>query len=155
MRRSDREITNLSEIDNIINSCDCCRIGLCDNGTAYVVPLNFGFISENGTRIFYFHSAAEGRKISLIKTDGQASFELDTAHKLIPNSSSHHCTYLYKSVMGLGKITIIDNYEEKLAGLNSIMAHYTGKSDNEFNRAVVDRTLVLKLVVEEISCKVH
>lgn len=155
MRRSDREITDPAKIDEIINSCGCCRIGLCDNGRAYVVPLNFGYISEKGSRIFYFHSAAEGRKIDLIKSQGQAAFELDTAHKLVPGSNNHHCTYLYRSVMGFGRISIVDDDKEKLLGLNYIMSHYTGISDNKFEKSVVDRTLVLKLEVDEISCKMH
>lgn len=155
MRRNDREITDSGRIDEIIKLCDCCRIGLCDNGKAYIVPLNFGYENKNGKRIFYFHSAEEGKKIDLIRSTGFSSFELDTAHKLIPGSSSHHCTYLYQSVMGNGKISIVQDKEEKLFGLNSIMFHYTGNPDNHFKKEVVDKTLVIKLEVEEITCKAH
>jgi len=28
----------------------------------YIVPLNFGFKSENGRRTFYFHGAKEGKR---------------------------------------------------------------------------------------------
>lgn len=57
--------------------------------------------------------------------------------------------------MGNGKISIVQDEEEKLFGLNSIMFHYTGNPDNQFKKEVVDKTLVLKLEVEEISCKAH
>lgn len=155
MRRKDREITDSAKINDIIRSCDCCRIGLSDNGKVYIVPLNFGYVCNNDKRIFYFHSASEGRKLELIKSNDYASFELDTAHKLVPGSSAHHCSYLYQSVMGEGKISIVTDDNEKIAGLNAIMAHYTGKTDNEFDPSVAARTVVIKLEVTEISGKMH
>ena len=43
MRRKDREVKELSEITRIIDSSDCCRLGLVDKGKAYIVPMNFGY----------------------------------------------------------------------------------------------------------------
>ncbi len=155
MRRKDREITDPVKIDEIIKSCDCCRIGLYDDNKVYIVPLNFGYVNNNGKRVFYFHSASEGRKLDLINRNGYASFEMDTAHKLVPGSNSHHCTYLYQCVMGEGRISIVADLTEKLLGLNAIMSQYTGKSDNTFEQATVDRTSVIRLDIENLSCKMH
>ena len=66
MRRTDREITDAEKITQIIQTCHCCRLGFCDNGAVYIVPLNFGYAEENGKRVFYFHSAKSGRKLDLI-----------------------------------------------------------------------------------------
>ena len=63
MRRTDREITDAEKITQIIQTCHCCRLGFCDNGAVYIVPLNFGYAEENGKRVFYFHSAKSGRKL--------------------------------------------------------------------------------------------
>ena len=57
MRRKDREVTDSAKIDEIISSCDVCRLGFNDNGRVYIVPLSFGFENDGGRRIFYFHSA--------------------------------------------------------------------------------------------------
>ncbi|MFR9159268.1 MAG: pyridoxamine 5'-phosphate oxidase family protein [Ruthenibacterium lactatiformans] len=54
------------KITQIIQTCHCCRLGFCDNGAVYIVPLNFGYAEENGKRVFYFHSAKSGRKLDLI-----------------------------------------------------------------------------------------
>lgn len=43
MRRTDREITDAEKITQIIQTCHCCRLGFCDNGAVYIVPLNFGY----------------------------------------------------------------------------------------------------------------
>ena len=63
MRKKNKEITDIDEIEGIIKKATCCRIGLVDGDEPYIVPLNFGY--ENST--LYFHGASEGRKIDLIK----------------------------------------------------------------------------------------
>ena len=68
MRRKDREITDDYQIDTIITSCNCCRLGFYDQDNVYIVPLSFGYEKKAGTRIFYFHSAKQGKKIQLMKT---------------------------------------------------------------------------------------
>lgn len=35
MRRKDRQITDSSRIQGIIDQCTCCRIGFNDNGEVY------------------------------------------------------------------------------------------------------------------------
>lgn len=44
----------------IVAECDCCRLGLVDNGKAYIVPMNFGFEDAGSALTLYFHCAAEG-----------------------------------------------------------------------------------------------
>ena len=77
MRRTDREITDAEKITQIIQTCHCCRLGFCDNGAVYIVPLNFGYAEENGKRVFYFHSAKSGRKLDLIAGTPSVGFVLD------------------------------------------------------------------------------
>ena len=40
MRRKDREITSYDKMLEIMQSCDCCRIGLKDKDSVYILPLN-------------------------------------------------------------------------------------------------------------------
>lgn len=47
MRRKDREVTDLSEIIEIMKNCDVCRLALNDDGFPYILPLNFG-MAVNG-----------------------------------------------------------------------------------------------------------
>ena len=39
MRRHDREVSERAKIDEIIESCDCIRLGLNAEDGAYIVPL--------------------------------------------------------------------------------------------------------------------
>ena len=63
MRRKDREITSYDKMLEIMQSCDCCRIGLKDKDGVYILPLNFGYEEKSGKLTLYFHGASEGKKI--------------------------------------------------------------------------------------------
>jgi nitroimidazol reductase NimA-like FMN-containing flavoprotein (pyridoxamine 5'-phosphate oxidase superfamily) len=155
MRRKDREVTNEAYIDKIIMSCDCCRLGLVSGNEAYIVPLNFGYIRENDKQIFYFHSANEGRKLSLIEKNGRVGFELDTNYKLKSGDTACEFSFCFQSVIGTGSVSVINECSEKEAALQQIMQHYSQKSDWKFDSKSLDSVTVIKLVVEEISCKEH
>ena len=49
MRRSDREVTDFNEIVEIINKCDCIRLGFSSEPVPYILPLNFdiGVVRDN------------------------------------------------------------------------------------------------------------
>ena len=125
MRRKDREITDCEKIDQIITSCFCCRLGFCDDSKAYIVPLNFGYEKVGKKRIFYFHSAMEGRKIDLIQKTHYASFEMDTKSEL--HSADTACGYSasFQSVMGAGRVDFVEELGAKKAALCRFMQHYT------------------------------
>ena len=48
MRRSDKEITEFAEKLKVLDRCDVIRLGMVDDGKAYVVPVNFGYNVEIG-----------------------------------------------------------------------------------------------------------
>lgn len=50
MRRSDREVTDFNEIVEIINKCDCIRLGFSSEPVPYILPLNFGIEVEFARR---------------------------------------------------------------------------------------------------------
>lgn len=155
MRRKDREIKDFMKMTEILQSCDCCRIGLVEDGEAYIVPLNFGYEVLDGKVILYFHCAKEGRKINLIPEQKKVAFEMDTKHELVTGERACDFTYLYQCIMGKGTLEILEAEQDKIYGLQRVMAHYSGETKWEFMPQLLPRTSVLKLTVEEWSCKEH
>lgn len=151
MRRSDREIKDLSEIVKVMEKCDVCRLALNTGGYPYILPLNFGMSVQDGKIELFFHGAAEGTKYGLIAKDNRASFEMDCSHRLVTNPDSCSCTMEYESVIGQGSIEILPD-EQKYEALCLLMKHYH-KEDFRFNKAVMPRTTVMKLTVESITGK--
>ena len=152
MRQKNREITELNEIVEVMRSCDVCRLALNDDGYPYIVPLNFGLEVIDGTINLYFHSALEGYKLDLIKKDNRASFEMDCKHQLQYFEEKGSCTMAYESVVGRGRIRILDE-EEKMDALKKIMSQYHKDKEAYFNPAAISRTLVYVLTVEKITGK--
>lgn len=155
MRRKDREVTKTEIINDIIKECDCCRLGFSDNGSVYIVPLSFGCEFDGEKRTFYFHGAAEGRKIELIKRGGKVGFEMDARHSI--NTADNACGHSagFVSVIGEGDVSFINDEPEKIRALNIIMSHYTGKDEWEYNPAMLKSVCIFKLEVSALSCKEH
>lgn len=129
MRKANKEITQQSEFEDIINKSEVCRVAVCKNNIPYIIPLSFGYDGSN----LYIHTAIEGRKIDFWETNPLVCFEFDIDVKTIP-SKDKACkwTTAYRSIIGYGKISEILEEDNKIEALNQIMMHYSGKKW-EFN----------------------
>ena len=78
---------------------------------------------------------------------------MDCGHELWCGEDNCSCTMDYESVIGRGHIEMVPD-EEKLAALRILMEHYR-EGDFPFNPAVVAKTRVFKLVVEQMTGKIH
>lgn len=155
MRRKDREVIDDLRIKEIISNCCCCRLGWNDNGKVYIVPLNFGFEKADCHYTFFFHSAAEGKKVDLIKAGGPVGFELDTNYMIHPAEKPCGYSAKFQSIIGTGNVSLITDRNDKAYALRKIMAHSIGKHDWDFPSVMLDKVLVFKLDVTELSCKEH
>ncbi len=153
MRRKDRQITDPGQLESILMKAQCLRLGLVDNGLAYIVPMSFGMQREDGKLRLYFHSAPEGRKIDLIENAGVASFEADTEIRIIEAEQACEFSSAYQSVMGHGKIDILRGEDEKRHALQVLMAHYTGRADWAIPQPSLAGVVAMKLTVEEMTGK--
>ena len=154
MRRKDKEIMDIDEKINIIKKCKVCRIALSDNNMPYIVPLNYGYSFENSILTLFFHGATEGKKIDIIKNNNNACFEIDCDTKLIEAAKACDYGYAFRSIVGFGKITILENTDEKTDGLNRIMNQQTAKETiYTFTHDELKNVCVYKMTVEYFTGK--
>ncbi|MBE0600512.1 MAG: pyridoxamine 5'-phosphate oxidase family protein [Firmicutes bacterium] len=153
MRRKDRQITDPVQLEGILKSAQCLRLGLVDNGLAYMVPMSFGMAWEGGKLRLYFHSAPEGRKLELIQAACVASFEADTDIRLIAAEQACEFSSAYQSVMGHGKIEILRGESEKRHALQILMEHYANRPAWTFPETSLARVVAIKLTVEDMTGK--
>lgn len=154
MRRKDREITDTEKVREIIEGCDCLRLGLCDDEGMYIVPLNFGPVCENGQWYFYCHGASAGRKYRCIKNSDRAAFEMDRSRGLVTGSEACQYSYLYESIIGDGLVKVVEDPEEKKKGLDAIMNHY-GKGEWHYHEKLMKDVAVFRIRALRLSCKAH
>ena len=154
MRRKDCEVTDPAKIKEIIQDSQIMRVGYYDKGEVYIVPVNFGYVEQNGRYTFYFHGAGAGRKFELSKNGCKVGFELEASAKVVINDTvTCRSTCLFYSVIGNGRISLITDPEEKEKSLNCILNHFTGNADHHFEEKALNIVAVFKLDVEKLSCK--
>lgn len=148
MRRKNKEIPDKLLIEAILKDSFVCRIGMKTEDVPYIVPVNYGY--ENGC--IYVHSAPEGRKIELLEKDNKVSFEIEYDYEVIKEGESCDWTTKFRSLMGIGTVTIINDYDEKIKGLDIIMKQH-GKMENSYNKKLVNNMVILKLAIEQVTGK--
>ena len=152
-RRADREVTDYGRMLDILQQCDCCRLGFVDGEGSYIVPMNFGFEDEGGKLSLYFHGALRGKKMELAQSQHTVSFETDRVLAFTGGADACSYTCRFQSVMGRGRIRLLESPGEKAYGLSRIMEHYAGNGEWTFPAAAVSQTAVLRLDVVSWSCK--
>lgn len=153
MRRKDREVSEPQALYEILRRGKSLHLSLRDGDGTYVVPLSYGVSYENGRWEFYFHGAAAGKKMELIREDPRASFCVTVEHGVIPGETAGNYSFAYESVMGTGRVEILEGLPEKRRGLACLFSHYAPETAFESPDRVVENTAVLRLLVEEISGK--
>ncbi|MDT8380223.1 MAG: pyridoxamine 5'-phosphate oxidase family protein [Desulfotignum sp.] len=148
MRRKEKQITDTQQMEQILEQAQVCRLAMVDQGCPYVVPLNFGY--RDGC--LYFHSAPEGRKIDVLRADPHVCFEVDELVKI--NKPARACGWgvSFRSVIGTGIARILEAPAEKKAGLDIIMAHYSGRSF-DYPEEMLAKTAVIQVTVDEMTGK--
>ena len=148
MRRSEKEITDQSAIEAIINASLVCRLALSDGDQPYIVPLSFGYQD----RTLYFHSALEGKKIDTIKINNRICFEFDLNTKIIEAEKACKLGIKYQSVIGFGKAVFVEDIEEKQKALNIIISHYSDRNF-QFPDKAIKKTAIIKIKIESMTGK--
>lgn len=148
MRREDKEIRDKKEIESIIEKATVCRVAFSENDVPYIVPLNFGYKDD----CLYFHSAADGKKIDIIKQNNQVCFEVDVDQEVVKSETPCNWEMKYRSVIGFGKASFVDHLEEKRRALNIIMEHYSVDS-YEYPEDAINNVAIVKVEIESMTAK--
>jgi len=151
MRRKEQEITDQSEILDIISEARVCRIGLVDGYTPYVVPVNFGFKNN----IFYFHGAKSGKKIDTLRKNPAVCVEIDILEAFEPAEDGNACDYgfAYRSIIARGTARCIEDPGEKKEALTVIVKKYAPDNPCDFPEASLNGTAVFAVAIEEVTAK--
>lgn len=154
MRRKEREVTQRAQIEAIMRACKVCRLSINgEDGTPYIVPMNFGYGWEGNLPVLYMHCAQEGRKLGLLRRDARVGFEMDCMHGVTGGESACSYTCRFSSIIGTGDCEIVTNDAEKEIGLHYLMECVTGKRFDGFEKTWFDRTHVLRVRVDGMTAK--
>jgi nitroimidazol reductase NimA-like FMN-containing flavoprotein (pyridoxamine 5'-phosphate oxidase superfamily) len=149
MRRIDRQIPDRETIDQIIATAGVCRLGLSNRDQPYVIPVSFGY---DGKAI-YFHTAMEGMKIEYMTANPRVCFEMEQDVRVVRNEQVA-CKWgqLFSSVIGFGTVQEITEQPSRLAAMNQVMQHYSGKNW-EFDPETFAQVRLWRISIDQLTGK--
>ena len=116
-------------------------------GYPYTVPMNF--VYDNGH--IYFHSALEGHKIDAVRSSPEACFTVIDE----PVKEENDWWFHVRSVICFGKVSIIENEDERTARLRQLGEKYFPE-EYDLNADLIKngpRVTVLDFRIEHVTGK--
>ena len=154
MRRSELEITDQSELLEIIRAGRYATIALCRDNEPYAVTLSYGHDVERSA--LYFHCAAEGLKLDFIRANPRACVSVIDDRGYVMTECDHH----YRSLILRGEMHLIEDIAEKQHAVDVLLNHL--ETDPNVVRAkmpigaeALAKTAFLRFDIREISGKRH
>jgi len=150
--KREREVTDPAAILDILDRAMVVHIAMVDGDEPYMVPMNYGYTMEDGQLTLYLHGAVKGRKTDVLQANPKVFFSMEC--DVTPFDGPVACRYgtSYVSLMGAGKAEILEDPEEKKAGLSILMKTQTGK-DFTFDDGKVSIVSVIRIKVDYYTAK--
>ena len=152
LTKRERQVTDPEQIRHILDTGKVLHLGLAVDDEPYVVPMNYGYIMEDGKLTLYLHSAVRGRKLDMIGRNPRVFFAIDCDRMSFEGRVPCQYGLVYSSVMGRGTAQIVEDVEEKKRAMTLLMKTQTGK-DFTFEDRLVSIVAVIRIDVEEYTAK--
>jgi uncharacterized protein len=154
VREAHRAVYDRETIYRILDEAFLCHVGFAVDGQPFVIPTSFGRKDAS----LYIHGSAASRMLRQMKDGVPVCVTVTLLDGLVLARSVFNHSMNYRSVVILGKATLVDHPEEKLAALRVLSEHILpGRWDDsrQPNERELKQTSVLRVPIEEFSAKVR
>ena len=154
VRESERGIYDREAAYHILDEGFICHVGFAVDGQPFVIPTAYGRKDAN----LYIHGSAASRMLRQMKEGVAVCVTVTLLDGLVLARSVFNHSMNYRSVVILGKATLVDDPEEKLTALRVLSEHILpGRWDDarQPNERELKATSVLRVPIEEFSAKVR
>jgi nitroimidazol reductase NimA-like FMN-containing flavoprotein (pyridoxamine 5'-phosphate oxidase superfamily) len=154
IRESERGVYDRETAYKILDEGFLCHVGFTVDGQPFVIPTSYGRKGDS----LYIHGSAASRMLRQMKEGVPVCVTVTLLDGLVLARSIFNHSMNYRSVVVLGKATLVDDPEEKLAALIVLSEHIIpGRwaDSRQPNERELKATSVLRLPIEEFSAKVR
>ncbi len=156
VREADRAVYDRDTVYRILDEGFLCHVGFVVDGQPFVIPTSYG--RKNAS--LYIHGSAASRMLRQMQMNDGAPvcITVTLLDGLVLARSVFNHSMNYRSVVVLGKATLVDDPQEKLAALRVLSEHILpGRWDDarQPNERELKATSVLRVPIEEFSAKVR
>lgn len=154
VREPDRGVYDREAAYRILDAGFLCHVGFVVDGQPFVIPTSYGRKDAS----LYIHGSAASRMLRQMKDSVPVCITVTLLDGLVLARSVFNHSMNYRSVVILGKATLVDDPAEKLAALRVLAEHILpGRWDDsrQPNERELKATSVLVVPIEEFSAKVR
>jgi len=154
VREADRAVYDREAVYRILDEGFLCHVGFVADGQPFVIPTSYGRKDAN----LYIHGSAASRMLRQIKDGVPVCVTVTLLDGLVLARSVFNHSMNYRSVVILGKATLVEDPGEKIAALHALSEHILPGRWNDSrqpNERELKATSVLRLPIEEFSAKVR
>jgi nitroimidazol reductase NimA-like FMN-containing flavoprotein (pyridoxamine 5'-phosphate oxidase superfamily) len=141
-------------IYKILDEGFVCHVGFAVENQPYVIPTMFARVDD----AIYFHGSAASRMLRGVSGGLAVCVTVTLIDGLVLARSAFNHSMNYRSVVALGKATLVDAPEEKLAALRSFTEKILpGRwaDARQPNEKELKATSILRLPLHEVSAKMR
>jgi uncharacterized protein len=154
VREADRAVYDREAVYRILDEGFLCHAGFVVDGQPFVIPTSYGRKDAS----LYIHGSAASRMLRQLKDGVPVCITVTLLEGLVLARSIFNHSMNYRSVVVLGKATLVDDPGEKLDALRILSEHILpGRwaDSRQPNERELKATSVLRVPIEEFSAKVR
>src|SRR6202521_4455290 len=154
VREPQRAVYARDAVNQILDEAFLCHVGFVADGQPFVIPTSFGRDRD----VLYIHGSAASRMLRNLDQGVAVCITVTLLDGLVLARSVFNHSMNYRSVVILGKATLVDDPQEKLAALRTLSEHILpGRWEDarQPNERELKATSVLRVPIEEFSAKVR
>lgn len=154
VREPQRGAYDRETIYRILDEGLVCHVGFSVDGQPFVIPTLYARVGD----AVYFHGSAASRMLRNVGEGANVCLTVTLTDGIVLARSVFNHSMNYRSVVALGKATVVDTAEEKFEALRA----FTGKilpgrwdDARHPNEKELKATSVLRLPLTEVSAKIR
>ena len=154
VREAERAVYDREAAYRILDEGFLCHVGFVVDGQPFVIPTSYGRKDDS----LYIHGSAASRMLRQMKEAVPVCVTVTLLDGLVLARSIFNHSMNYRSVVVLGKATLVDNPAEKIEALRLLSEHIIpGRwaDSRQPNERELKQTSVLRVPIEEFSAKVR
>ena len=154
IREPERAVYDREAVYRILDEGFLCHVGFTVDGQPFVIPTSYGRVGSD----LYIHGSAASRMLRQMKDGVSVCVTVTLLDGLVLARSIFNHSMNYRSVVILGKATLVDDPKEKIEALFALSEHILpGRwvEARQPNERELKATSVLRVPIEEFSAKVR
>ena len=154
VREPQRAVYDREEVYRILDEAFLCHIGFSVDGQPFAIPTSYGRKNAN----LYIHGSAASRMLRQMKDAVPVCITVTLLDGLVLARSIFNHSMNYRSVVILGKATLVEDPKEKLEGLKVLSDHILPRrweDSRQPNEQELKATSLLRVPIQEFSAKVR